>query len=80
MEKGLLEALYFAKDFVDILSKQIEIILHCRKSVLIHNGEVCVKIWNKGAFDISQGLFDGAEVSDLMGVFLLSKINKIVHR
>lgn len=34
---------------------------------------------NKGAFDVLQGSFDGAEVSELMGLYLLCKINNIVH-
>lgn len=31
------------------------------------------------AFDVPQGTFDGAEVSQLMGLFIMNKINKIVH-
>lgn len=33
----------------------------------------------KAAFDVPQGPFDGAEVSELVGVFILRKINRIVH-
>lgn len=53
--------------------------MHCRKSVLFHNGEALVKKSSNGAFDTSQTSFDGAEVSEMKGLLIFNKINKIVH-
>lgn len=44
-----------------------------------NNGETWLKKSNKGAFDFQQGSFDGAEVSKLMGLYILNKINEIVN-
>lgn len=33
----------------------------------------------EGNFDAPQGTFDGAEISELMDIFILSEINKIVR-
>lgn len=55
------------------------VIQHCRKSVLIHNGKPLIKKSRDNGFDIPQGSLDGAEISELMGIFILYKINKLVH-
>lgn len=62
----------------DIPLEHIDIILHCCKSILYHNGNVWLKT-SKDGFGVLQGSFDGAEVSELMGLFILNKIIKIVH-
>lgn len=77
--KSLLEALDYAKNFVGIPDKHMEIILHCRKFILYDNSEACVKKTSKDDFDVPQGSFDGDEVSELMELFILNKINKTVH-
>lgn len=33
----------------------------------------------KKSFDVSHGSFDSAEVLELMGLYILNKINEIVH-
>lgn len=53
-KKGLLEALKSSKGFVDMPPEQVELILHCRKSVLFHNDEAWIKKSGKGAFDVPQ--------------------------
>lgn len=77
-QNGLLEALHFTKGFVNIAPDQMEIILHCRKSILFHNGAT----WFKkkiDCFDVPQGSFVGAEISELIGLHILYEINKVVH-
>lgn len=77
--KNLLNPLEYAKSFVYILPEDINIILHWRKSILYHNGDVWVKKASKDGFDIPQGSYVVTEVSKLMGLFGLSKIHKIIH-
>lgn len=66
------------KKIVGITSEKIELILHCRKSVLFH-GKASMKKSKEGNFDEPQGTFDRAEISELMDIFILSEIIKIVH-
>lgn len=32
---------------------------------------------NEGAFDVTQGSYGGAEISELIGIYILSNINKM---
>jgi len=50
--------------------------MHCRKSLLFCETESWVK--KSGAeFDVTMGSFDGAEVCELVGLFLLSQLAKL---
>lgn len=77
LKKSLLEALYFANGFVT--PEQMDIILCCRRSILFHNGEAWIKKIKKDGFDVSQGLFDGTRVSELISLHIFYEINRIVH-
>ena len=64
-EKLLTDAIEYANKFVKIDKKSIEIIMHCRKSLLFCEGEA----WSKKSydrFDVTMGSFDGAEVCKLL--------------
>lgn len=74
------EALLFAKDFVSFKIEDIRVVLHCCKSLLFNGGEVGIKNSKSGKFDVTQGSNDVAEVSELVRIYVLSKINKIFHR
>ena len=50
--------------------------MHTSKSLLFHKGEAWVRK-GKSVFEITMGGFDGAEKCDLVGLYLLSKLNKI---
>ena len=72
--KGLLiEALEFAKQHVTINSKDGETIFHARKSLLNKEGEPQIKKQSNN-FDVIMGSYDGAEVCELIGIFMLSLI------
>ena len=72
-EKLLGEALDWAEGFVNITPKQRDIIFHVRKSFLFHKGEAWVKTTNPD-FDIPMGSYDSAEVTDLVGLYLLDQM------
>ena len=57
----------------------MEIIFHARKSLLFKDGESWVK---KGdtLFDVTMGAFDGAEVCELVGCFLLHSITSTYNK
>ena len=62
----------WAENFKEIPPQHREIILHVRKTFLFHKGEPWIK--QDGIWDISQGSYDSAEVTDLVGLFILQQI------
>ena len=75
-EKLLKEAVLFAQTYANISRKDIEVIFHCRRSLLFHNNEPWIKKDSNGDFDVTMGSFDGAEVCDLAGLFMLNELSK----
>lgn len=73
-EKLLKDSITFAERHVDLSSKEKEVIFHCRKSLLFHNDEPWIKKIGNKEFDVTMGSNDGAEVCELVGIFLLSLI------
>ena len=55
------------------------IIKHARKSLLYDNNEPWMKN-DTGLFDITMGAFNGAEVYELVGTFLLYKLSQKYHQ
>ena len=72
-EDILKKALEFAKQYVPITSKEIDIVLKTKKSLLFTGGQPWVKKGTK-QFDVTMGSWDGAEVADLVGLYILSKL------
>ena len=72
-ESLLKEALIFAKNHVSISKNDEDTIFHARKSLLFDKTHVWIKK-DGGLFDVTMGAFDGAEVCELVGTYLLSKI------
>ena len=65
------EALQFAKMHVNITQRDIEVMFHSRKSLLYNNGIPWVKKEGTG-FDVTMGAYDGPEICELVGIFMLS--------
>ena len=74
-EKLLWETIRFAKLFISITNKGIEVIFHARKSLLYYNDEPSDKK-GKSNFDVTMGAFDGEEVRELIGIFMLLLLSK----
>ena len=64
------KAIAFARRHVNICEQEIRIILQTKKGLLFKNKEVWIK---KGQepFDVTMGSLDGAEVCDLVGLYIL---------
>lgn len=72
-------SLEYAKTLVNVSTSDIDIIKHSKMSLLFDtNGECWTKKNGFGNFDVTMGSFDGAEVSELVGLYLLSKITTIL--
>ena len=74
-ESLLIEALDFAKRYTDVPKKDLEVIMHARKSLLFNSGHVWIKK-NEGLFDVTMGAFDGAEVCELVGSYMLNLLSE----
>ena len=51
-------------------------IFHCRRSLLFHNYKPWIKKDSNGDFDVTMGSYDGAEVCELAGLFMLNELSK----
>ena len=71
----LLNALKFAKTYSAIPDESENILLHCRKSFLFHNKDVWTK-QKDSDFDVTMGSFDGGEICELVGLYLLNLLKK----
>ena len=77
-EKLLTNALNFAKEITDISREDMQIMYHARKYFLFSNE----KPWMKrevNLFDVTMGAYDGAEVCELVGIFMLNKISEKIR-
>ena len=68
----------FAKSMTNIDDSTIQIIKHARKSLLFDSTGVWVKNDGNPLFDVTMSSFDGAEICELIGLYLLSKFSVIV--
>ena len=63
---------------MDIDDHKIRTIKHCRKSLLFHNNVAWKKKTTTSCFDVTMDSYDGAEVCELVGMFILSKLGNII--
>ena len=74
-EKVLKEVLAWVESILPdaFSSTDLEILWNSRKSLLFSGGKAWQKS-NDGTFDVTMGSYDGAEICELVGLFLLSQI------
>ena len=70
-EQLLDEAITWAKQYSQITGYEIKIIKHARQSLLFNNNQTWTKTNATDAFDVTMGSYDGAEVCELVGLFIL---------
>lgn len=75
-ERLLLNAITYAKNYKTITDQDIDIIMHCRKSLLYDNDIAWAKKNNNNMFDVTMGSYDGAEICELVGLFLLNTLSE----
>ena len=75
----LQKAIRFAKQFTQITDDDINIILHARKTFLFSSNEAWVKTNNED-FDVPMGGFDSAEISELVGLFILNSLEEFLPK
>ena len=71
----LTKSIQFARKYIDVSNDQVEIIFHSCKTILFFNNECWIKKNSAhDLFDIPMGSFHGAEVCELVGLFILNEI------
>ena len=75
-ENLLDQALSWASNLADISDEDISIIKHARKSLLFNHGRPWIKNNNSNLFDVTMGSYDGAEICELVGLFILNHLGK----
>ena len=74
-EKLLTNALNFVKEITDISREDIQIMYHARISLLFSNEKPWIKR-ERNLFDVTMRAYDGAEVCELVGIFMLNRISE----
>ena len=77
ISKGILmKAIDYAQSFVTINKEEVKTIMHSRKSLLFNNTSVWIKREGDPDFDVTMGSFDGAEICELVGVYILNVLGE----
>ena len=71
------KALHFARSYINITEDEEEIIKLSKEALLFSNNN-CWEKKNNPEFDVTMGSYDGAETAELIGLYLLSKISRII--
>ena len=79
-EKILDNAMELAKEYTTISDDNIRIIKHCRKSLLFEKDTAWVKKGTAGNFDVTMRSYDGAEVCELVGIYILSALGQRIDK
>ena len=79
-EKLLDKAVLFVKSHYNFTPDKLEIVLHSRKALLFWNQSTWVKQYGDEDFDIPIGCYDGAKICQLVGIYIQSKLCKVMNK
>ena len=74
------DVLNFAKAITDISEKDVSIIMQARKTLLFNDSKPWLEKSGNKDFNVPMGCFDGAEVCELVGSFILTKLCDVLQR
>ena len=74
------EAIQHASTVTEISDNDKTIIKHSRKTLLFHNNHPWEKKSGDSDFDVLMGCYDGAEICELMGIFILNKLSNVIDK
>ena len=78
--KRFTDSINFAKDYINISTEDLNIIIQSRKTLLFFNNEPGVKKDGDEDFDVPMGSYDGAEVCELVGSYILNLLGNIIDK
>ena len=70
----------FAKKYHHIHEEDFRTISHCLKSLLCNKNEAWKKKETDRCFDVAMGSYDGAEICELVGIYILTRLARIIKR
>ena len=73
-------AIQFARLHATIDDKDLRLIMHCKKSLLFFGNETWKKKSTESCFDVTMGSFDGAEICELVGLYIQSNLENILPK
>ena len=79
-ENLLNKSIAYAKSFTKIEDNAINAIKLARKSLLFNKDGTWIKKGDDTLFDVTMGSFDGAEICELVGLYLLDKLSSLIGR
>ena len=68
----------FEEKYIKVTSEDKAIIKHAKKSLLFNKQQIWIKK-ESGLFDVTMGAYDGAEVWELVRIFLLYQLSRIYN-
>ena len=80
LETILRTAIRFAEDHVESTNEEKRIIFHCRKSLLFYKNEAWKKKDSGSCFDVKMGIFEGGELCEFIGIYLLSLLRTMISK
>ena len=79
-EKLLDSALAYAGSITEISREVVNVIKQARKSLLFNGDEIWIKKGENPLFDVTMGSFDGAEICELVGLYILDKLCTFIDK
>ena len=78
-ESLLKQYLDLAEKYIKVSNEDKAIIKHARTSLLFNKQQTWIKK-ESGLFDVTMGAYDGAEVCELAGIFILYQLSRICDK
>ena len=75
-----MDSINFAKQYINIAPSDVDLIMACRNNILVHNNEIWKKSGEANGFDVPMGAFDSAQISDLIGIYILNKLSSLTNK
>ena len=79
-EKLLSDAISYARLLIDKTEVEYSITMHSRKMFLFQNSKAQVKKDNNEDFDVPMGCYDGPEICQLVGSFILNQLGSVIDK
>ena len=71
------DTISWANQHYKFSDEDLKIVMNARKSILFHDSEPWMKKTDS-AFDVTMGAFDGAEVCELVGLYILNQLEDVI--
>ena len=74
------DTISYAKAITNMDDDHLSIIMQSRKTLLFNKNEPWIKKSGEENFDLSMGCYDGTEVCELVGTYILNKLKNVTNK